>query len=276
MTKLTAVQRVLQDVDNGFTAALDTGGASPAAWAERAIDEIEPGIQLEGWHYNTWEEIELSPTLYTFDNAAWTAASKTLTQTGKFATASVGQTLDITDANGGTEGEYTVATVVSADAVTLEEELDAGDIASGIVGAALTNRIAVPTGTLGIDSSHASFGRNITQIGTYLHDLDEIVDSLPSNQFDDDITVSGKFRMEWGCIPLYVQEYILAAATLQYAYRFGRFKDRIPRFEREVIKRKANALREDTDNADVNILNTAHARAVRGGRSNVDAGDRAR
>ena len=271
MTKLTAVQRILQDVDNGFAAALDTGKASPAAWAERAIDEVEPGIQLEGWHYNTRDNIDLDPVLYTFDNAAWTAATKTLTQTGKFSDASVGQTLAITDANGGTEGDYTVATVVSADAVTLEEELDAGDIANGIVGSATTNRIAVPTGTLGIDSSNASFDHNVTQVGAYLYDLDD-----NTNQFDDTVTIVGAFRMEWGCIPLYVQEYILAAATLQYAYRYGRFKERIPRFEREVGRRKALALREDVDNADINVLRTAHSKAVHGGRGNVSARDAVR
>lgn len=273
MTKLEAVRRLLQDADNGYTATLDTSGASPAAWAERAIDEVEPSIQMEGWHYNTWEEITLSPTLYEFDDAAWTAATKTLTQTGAFGDASVGQTIEITDANGGTEGEYTVATVVSADAVTLEEELDAGDIADGIVGAALTNRIQVPTGTLAIDSSHTDFSRNITQIGQYLRDLDDVEDGSPSDQFDDDIVISGEFRMEWGCIPLYVQEYILAKATLQYALRFGRFKDRVPEFRDNLARRKAEALRKDADHADVNVLNTAHARAVKGQRFNVDAGD---
>lgn len=269
MTKLEAVQRILQDADNGYAASLDTGKASPAAWAERAIDELDPGIQLEGWHYNTWDDLDLDPVLYEFDNAAWDASTSTLSQTGMFGDASVGQTLTITDANGGTEGDYTVATVVSADAVTLEEELDAGDIASGIVGIAATNRIAVPTGTLGIDSSKTDFEWNVTQIGAYLYDLDENTD-----QFDDTVTIEGEFRMEWGCIPLYVQEYILAAATLRYATNFGRFKDRIPGFRAELARRKFEALRKDTDHRDLNVLSTAHATSVRGQRTNVDARDR--
>lgn len=265
MTKLEAVRRLLQDAHNVYAETLDTGKASPAAWAERAIDEIEPAVQLQGWHYNTWEEIELSPVLYEFDNAAWTVATKTLTQSGKFADASVGQTLTITD--GATTGDYTVATVVSNDAVTLVEELDAGNIASGIEGSAKTNRIAVPAGTLAIDSSHVSFARNITQIGTYLYDLDD-----NTNQFDDDITISGEFRMEWGCIPLYVQEYILAKATVIYTRRYG-FKDRLPMLIAAERTAKTEALRKDLEHEDVNVLDTAHARATRGQRSDVDSRD---
>jgi hypothetical protein len=265
MTKLEAVRRLLQDAHNMYAETLDTGKASPAAWAERAIDEIEPSVQLQGWHYNTWTELVLSPVLFEFDNAAWTVATKTLSQTGKFAAASVGQTLTITD--GATAGDYTVATVIGDDAVTLAEELDAGDIASGIAGIAKTNHTAVPVGTLAIDSSHASFSRNITQIGAFLYDLDNNTD-----QFDDDITVSGEFRMKWECIPLYVQEFILAKATVIYARRYG-FKDRLPLLMNSEKAARTEALRKDLEHEDVNVLDTAHARAVRGQRSNVDSRD---
>lgn len=68
------------------------------------------------------------------DNAAWTAATKTLTQSGKM-TAYNGQWQSgdkIWLWNAGTAGQYTVASVASNDAITLVESLNATDLASGV------------------------------------------------------------------------------------------------------------------------------------------------
>lgn len=67
----------------------------------------------------------------------WTDATKTLTQTGKFVGAIVGQTIALTAGTGVVVATYTIATVVSDDAVTLTTDINggAGDIAdSSIVG----------------------------------------------------------------------------------------------------------------------------------------------
>lgn len=61
MTELEAVQLIL--TRNGLRppAALDTGGRSDAAEAERLLAESDLAIQSEGWHYNTMKDVTLSP-----------------------------------------------------------------------------------------------------------------------------------------------------------------------------------------------------------------------
>lgn len=61
MTKLDAVNRVLVAVGRDRVKALDTDGASPAAEAERCLDQCELDVQALGWHYNTRNDVELTP-----------------------------------------------------------------------------------------------------------------------------------------------------------------------------------------------------------------------
>lgn len=75
--------------------------------------------------------------LYSFDNAAWTDATKSVTQTDKFRRATVGQRLILTAGSGVTLGAYTIATVpTNGNSVTLTTDINggSGDIASGIAG----------------------------------------------------------------------------------------------------------------------------------------------
>ncbi len=65
--------------------------------------------------------------------ATWTALTKTLTETGAFTDYSflVGDEIIILDGTGATTGTYKIASRVSADAITLENSLAAGDLATG-------------------------------------------------------------------------------------------------------------------------------------------------
>lgn len=76
---------------------------------------------------------------YRFTNATWTAASKTVTSTGTFTKAVVGQAITFTAAGGATAGVYIVATVAAdGNSLTLTTQIKASDIASGATGAAST------------------------------------------------------------------------------------------------------------------------------------------
>lgn len=61
MTKLDAVNMILTKAGLYRVSVLDTNGASDATEAERVLDEEELRIQLEGWHYNMREDVELTP-----------------------------------------------------------------------------------------------------------------------------------------------------------------------------------------------------------------------
>lgn len=52
MTKLQAVNKILEAMGVKPVDALDTGGFSEAADAERMLDRESPIVQLEGWHGN--------------------------------------------------------------------------------------------------------------------------------------------------------------------------------------------------------------------------------
>lgn len=61
MTKLDAVNDILLAVGRDRVKSTDTGGASPAAEAERVLDRCELDVQALGWHYNTRTDVELEP-----------------------------------------------------------------------------------------------------------------------------------------------------------------------------------------------------------------------
>lgn len=61
MTKLEAVKLMFQLCGKLAPPALDTGGASAAAKAERVLDEVDREIQAEGWQQNTDRDYPLDP-----------------------------------------------------------------------------------------------------------------------------------------------------------------------------------------------------------------------
>ena len=191
--------------------ALQTGTQSDMGIAEDLLDQEELAVQARGWHYNTIIDYALSPVLYIFDNAAWTDATKTLTQTGAFEDATVGQTLTIT--SGATAGDYTVATKVSDDAVTLEEDISSGgNIVSGIVGVAKNNKIALPASTIRVDTNMESARYDFTQQGGRMYDRVENTD-----MFSDSYKFTLVDRKDWGCIPYEVRRWICLRAALRFA-----------------------------------------------------------
>jgi len=122
--------------------------------------------------------------------------------------------------------------------------------------------IALPAGTLHIDSSGASVGRNVAQVGDYLFDLKENV-----NTFTESVRVTYSVRVAFACIPLPVRLYIAAAAVASFNCQFGA-PSRQGKLEDEMAMARLKARQFNTDTADVNILDTAEIRAVRGHRDN--------
>lgn len=60
MQKLDAVNNVLRRIGLTPVSALDTGGLSAAAHAERFIDAADRSCQARGWHFNTRRGVLLS------------------------------------------------------------------------------------------------------------------------------------------------------------------------------------------------------------------------
>ena len=262
MTKLEAVALILMRNGMGPPSQLDTGGPSEAGIAERMIDAEEVDLQARGWHYNTVRNYDLEPDLYEISNASYTAATKTLTQAGAFSAATVGQSLSLSHASL-TETEAIVTGVDSTNGnyVTLDRDIAAGDIASGITGEAMTNRIAVPAGTINIDADESYEIKDLTQHGGRLWDRDELTD-----MFSDPVTVRLVERWTFSCMPYAIQRYIALKAALVYNESRGNREMR-GGILREFLEAEKDANKWNTDMRDINVLESFDAMLVRGGRS---------
>lgn len=63
MTKLEAINEILQQCGHLPVGGLDTGKSSRASQAERVLDRVDRRIQLREWHFNRRRDVELSATL---------------------------------------------------------------------------------------------------------------------------------------------------------------------------------------------------------------------
>lgn len=269
MTLLEGVNFILKRSGLGVVSSLQTGSAAPAGFAERFIHEESMAIQAQGWPCNVFENIELSPDLYSFTNAAYTAQTFGITDYGQFLTASVGQTIDIT-AGAATLGEAIVASVDSGtggDFVNLTADINGGvDLASGVAGTALTNRIALPDSCLWIDADDRYEWRDLVQSGAYLYDrgVDE-----NTNQFSDSVIATYCQWKSFGCLPFTLQRYILCSAAVEFCQAYGTEREWMRRrgtLHESLREAQAAAFRERGHAADVNVLDSADAHYARGGR----------
>lgn len=98
------------------------------------------------WLKNRTADLELRPTV-TLTGASWTAATKTLTETGAFAGYSflAGDQCELAG-TGITDGLYTIASRTDNDSIVLVEEINATDVASGITGTLDNDQVALPGG----------------------------------------------------------------------------------------------------------------------------------
>ena len=124
-----------------------------------------------------------------------------------------------------------------------------------------SDKIAVPTGAITIDTYGESYHRDITTKGGYLYDLDENTD-----EFDDSIKAIVVYRFAFTCIPQPVQDFIVASAAERYA-RLRNRADILPDLKVRTIKARSEARRFDGLSADINLLDTPEARAMAGFRS---------
>lgn len=264
MQKIDAVREILLRIGLKPGSALETGIQSDTGTAEDLLDQEELAVQGRGWHYNTLRDYELSPVLYEFDNAAWTDATKTLTQAGKFADATAGQTIEIT--TGAVLGQYTVASKVSDNAVTLEEDISSGgDIASGIAGIAINNRIALPSDTIRVDTDAASARYDFTQSGGRMYDLTENTDMF-SSSYRFTLVV----RKEFGCIPYEIRRYIMLRAALRFAEM--RKAEQMPAIRRDLDESRRRALRMNGRLSNANVFDRPESAQVRGFRARIGSG----
>ncbi len=123
------VARISADAEVAVACAITPSGACAVAICDTADPPAKNGFLRK---YGP-----MKPGTISITAGNWTNASKTLTQTGRFAGAIIGQTISLTAGTTVSAGTYTIATVVSNDEVTLTTDINgaSGDINdSSIVG----------------------------------------------------------------------------------------------------------------------------------------------
>lgn len=254
--------------------SLDTGGGSTPGIAERVLDDVELRVQARGWHYNMRRNQELSPVLFTFSNAGWTNATKTLTQNGAFVDATVGQTIEITGGTGVTAGSYIVTGIDSTNGhyVVLDTDISTGgDVANGISGEATNNKIAVPAGTIWLDNDECREWRDITQLGGRIVDK---TSGENTDLFTDSVVCLVCYRYSFECIVMPIRQYIATEAAREFVDQYGPqfmreniWQTRLRLCREEAARARAEANKFDCDARDINLLETAESLRVKGWRS---------
>lgn len=258
MQKLEAIRQILELCGLQHVAALDTDGASMAAFAERILDRENIALQEYGWYFNRRDDVDLSPSLFTFDDAAWDVATKKITQTDKFTNATVGQTLTIT-AGAETLGDVVVTGVDAGfDYVTVATSIDTGNLSSGVVGVAANNKITLPESALNIDGIDSS---DVVQLGSKLYNR-ETNEPL----FTDTITVTYTALIDFDCLPEAFARYVMLTAAERFASAYSNNKSTIGYIGMKLREAEAKCKRAEVDSSDCNVLNSTFARNIRGQR----------
>lgn len=119
--------------------------------------------------------------------------------------------------------------------------------------------IALPAGTITIDSFGIDAGRHVSQNGDHLYDHDNNTD-----EFEGTLRVRYTTRFDWGCIPYPVRDLIAARAAVAYNDRYIGDQKKAVSLALEDSRARARAEQHSGRTGNVNILNTADARRVRG------------
>lgn len=130
----------------------------------------------------------------------------------------------------------------------------------------------LPDGVIRMDADGEDSGTDTAQVGRRLYDLDPEANGFDLGSAGDTLSTEQIVRYEFGCIPEYVQILIVSTALCRFNASYGD-RRRQRELDADHVLARTRARRQEAEHGDFNILNTEHARAVRGQRTNPDAGD---
>jgi len=267
-TKLEAVNMVMEAAGFAPVSAVDTGGNSDAAEAERAIDRHDKIVQAQGWHENTEFDVEIAPADVTkvacviSGDGTWTAASKILGKTAAFAsyTWASGDQIYVSGGTGVTAGWYEIQSKTDDDNIVLKDSLgddDLTDVTTTLIG--WDDAVTVQSDVIRVDSDADSYGTNVALRNGMLYDLDD-----NTYTFDATFHVTLIRQLPFTTLTIELQDYIIASAAVQFQRR--RVKDirRDALLRSELDQALVAARKAEAENSDANILDTSTGRRIHG------------
>ena len=261
MTKLDAVNEILESVGEPPAAALNTGGNSEIADAERFLDRQVKTILARGWWCNTLVNVAAKPGL----------VKLTTTGTGTF---QWGETVTRGSATGTfcyTDGVYVYVYNDGTAAFTT------GTLTGSTSGATRTITVVATTSTgkIAVDSdwlfSEASqYGEEFarpTVRGGFLFDPDNNTD-----QFSKAVQLRAYDLLAFTDLPQNLARYITLATAVKFQRYLKRGSVDDQMLQQELMSAKGEAEQEDIDQKQTNVLATSDAMRVRGGRYRTGLG----
>ena len=255
MTKLEAVNELLEVIGEYPFAALDTGNTSVASDAETVLDCFNLRIQSKGWHENTIKttlsppdvEIAVSSVSDTFTDGE-TVTESTSLATGRFHQIDADDNMELTTLTGTFTGGKTLTGGTSTETAT---GAAATDLTEG--------QIVVDDAVIRIDTAGSSASINVTLRDTKLYNITD-----ETYTFSDALTVDQTVLLDFAALTPELQAYITAAAKMNFnqTREQDRTQDAFLKEELEAAMREAT--RMDMENEDLNILRTEHAYRIQG------------
>jgi len=255
LTKLAAVNQILEAVKQFPVTALDTGGTSDAARAEAVLDRELTAILSNGWHENTDvnKEHKLATKNIAVTGAGTFEAGETVTEstsgaTGIFYQINASNKMELVPVSGTFTGGETLTGGTSGATAT-----------GGTLTTVTTSEIVVPADTLAIDSAGTSAWRDISLRAGKLYDNDNLTFTFTDNVFCDVVR-----DLDFADLTPEMREYATCSASLIYHRRIvgGNGQDNFLREELDRAHRMIH--RREASNRDVNLANTAFGRSITG------------
>lgn len=260
MTKLEAINEMLEWIGQPPVTALDTGGTTDEAEAENTLDRISQKVQQRGWYWNTELDVD------------YFVADVKIAVSGGAGTFTLGET--VTQTTSGATGTFQYLTggfiyltrLTGTFANTLN--LTGGTSGATRVGAAYTaiTESLVPYGTdiLRLWPNSAESAK-VTQRNGYLWDTEDNTDVL-----EEDVRLDIVRLLDFTELPYTLANYI----TVQSAWSFLRYKmpgrtEGLQLRMLEIEKARIAVVQENSDLLKVNIHNTRDGQSFLGDRTNV-------
>ncbi len=260
MTKLEAVNEVLEALGEPPVTALDTSGTSLEAQAENTLDRIVTRIQKRPWAINEKVKVTLAFATRLLTVGAVTSGPYTYDETVTEATTGATGKFKYLD---GTSMylEFTGSLAFDGATRVLTGATSGATCTDSAVSTITESKIATDTAWLKVGPHREESVNFAMRESGFLYDRDDNTET-----FDADVKANIVTELTWTNLTTAMQDYMVAVARLQ----FEKFKNAGAQtnqlLAQELRDAQMRAFQEDGDFRRANLNNTPHARRLLGDR----------
>lgn len=284
MNVLTAVNRIINGLGDPSVLALGSTGTWPSktfnatdeGQAESYLEQESKRIQSEGGTGDAWwiaelHEFQIRAPMYRFHYTSTDPTTLVYGETFTQATSGATVQFNLLDA----ANNYVYAGVISGTVDTtnnysIVSATSAVTLVIDAVVAQTASTVALPSTWLKVRSSEREF-KQVGARGTTLYEIRDLDDSTnpPVGTFDEDIFVDAVEYLEFSTLPETLAYFIMKTAAAEFNFFKKRSMEDYQKLAGEAGLAKCKALAEDGNARRANVLGTAEAYRMRGGRARI-------